>query len=53
MFVPAGVAAGVGLYNVLLIVFANFSACAVLAQLALYMGRSSLHARYVTDHAYR
>ena len=45
--------AGVGIKNLILIAFANFSAAAFLVQVLLYTLRGSLRARRLVDSAYR
>ncbi|KDD75094.1 1,3-beta-glucan synthase, partial [Helicosporidium sp. ATCC 50920] len=53
IFIPGGVSAGVGVRNLVIIVFANIEIVAIVAQVLLYTCRGSLKARYITDSAYR
>lgn len=53
IFVPDAMSAGVGIKNLILIAFANFSAAAFLVQVLLYTLRGSLRARRLVDSAYR
>ena len=53
VFVPGAVSAGVGIKNLFLIIFANFSAAAFGVQILLFVFRRSLTARRVVDQAYR
>lgn len=53
IFIPDAMSAGMGIKNLVLIVFANFSAAAFLVQLLLYTFRGSLVARRLVDQAYR
>ena len=52
IFVPS-VGGGVGLKNFVLIIFANFSAAAVVTQVLTYVFPSSLISRDIVDKAYR
>lgn len=52
IFVPS-VGGGVGLKNFILIIFANFSAAAVVTQVLTYVLPSSLLSRDIVDKAYR
>ena len=53
IFLPDVLSAGVGIKNLVLIIFANFSAAAFLVQVLLYLFRGSLTARQIVDQAYR
>lgn len=53
VLLPDQLAAGVGLKNLILIVFANFGATSFIVQVLLYGFRGSLNARRVVDQAYR
>ncbi|PSC69540.1 Callose synthase 5 [Micractinium conductrix] len=53
VFLPEQLSGGVGIKNLILIVFANFGAASFLVQVLLYAFRSSLTARRIVDLAYR
>ncbi|KAL4451723.1 hypothetical protein ABPG75_007385 [Micractinium tetrahymenae] len=53
IFLPDQLSGGVGIKNLILIIFANFGAASFIVQVLLYIFRSSLTARRIVDTAYR
>ncbi|KAK2080835.1 hypothetical protein QBZ16_000689 [Prototheca wickerhamii] len=53
LFIPGGFEAGVGVKNLIIIIYANFAGLTVIVQLLMYCCKWSLKARFVVDTAYR
>ncbi|KFM22655.1 Callose synthase 5 [Auxenochlorella protothecoides] len=53
IFIPGGFSAGVGVKNLIIIIFANMSAVSVATQILLYGCRDSIMARHIVDASYR
>ncbi|KAL4419050.1 hypothetical protein ABPG77_011032, partial [Micractinium sp. CCAP 211/92] len=53
IFLPDQLSGGVGIKNLILIIFANFGAASFIVQVLLYIFRGSLTARRIVDTAYR